>query len=142
MSVEIRMLGPEDAAVLECVASDVFDGPIDAGLCAEFLADTRHHLAVALDGNTVVGMASAVDYVHPDKPRELWINEVGVAASHRRAGVGRRLLSAIFLRGRERGCRDAWVGTEPTNEAAHKLYADAGGRAESFVLYAFQIDKS
>ena len=40
---------------------------------------------------------SAVHYVHPDKLRpELWINEVGVAASHRRRGLGTRLLLAVF----------------------------------------------
>ena len=66
------MLGPADAAVLEHVADGVFDNPLDAGWTAEFLADPRHHMAVALDGNQVVGMASAVHYLHPDKPPELW----------------------------------------------------------------------
>ena len=78
-NVAIRRIGPDDAAVLDRVADDVFDYPIDPRWTAEFLADRRHHLAVALDGDLVVGMASAVHYVHPDKPPELWINEVGVA---------------------------------------------------------------
>jgi hypothetical protein len=34
---------------------------------------------MATAGDTVVGFASAVHYVHPDKAPELWINEVGVA---------------------------------------------------------------
>ena len=73
MSPTIRLLGPENASLLDRVAPEVFDNPIDPRQTAEFLADRRHHLAVALDGDLVVGMASAVHYVHPDKPPELWI---------------------------------------------------------------------
>ena len=141
MTIEIRVLKPQDAAVLDRVAPDVFDGPVDSYLSAEFLEDSRHHLAVALDGDTVIGMASAVDYVHPDKPRELWINEIGVASTHRRLGIGRQLLRALFRCGRERGCREAWVGTEQTNDAARALYASVDGQDEPFVLYSFQIDE-
>ncbi|MGH8195186.1 MAG: GNAT family N-acetyltransferase [Woeseiaceae bacterium] len=141
MTIEIRVLKPQDAALLDRVAPDVFDGPVDSHLSAEFLEDSRHHLAVALDGDTVIGMASAVDYVHPDKPRELWINEIGVASTHRRLGIGRQLLRALFRRGRERGCREAWVGTEQTNDAARALYASVDGQDEPFVLYSFQIDE-
>lgn len=56
--VAIRLLGPDDAGVLERVAEDVFDGPVDPRWTAEFLADARHELAVALDDGVVVGMAS------------------------------------------------------------------------------------
>jgi hypothetical protein len=67
VALEIRLLGPADAALLEHVAADVFDRPIDARWTREFLADERHHLAVALDEGVVVGFTSAVHYVHPDR---------------------------------------------------------------------------
>jgi len=142
VAVEIRILGPTDAPVLACVAPDVFDGPVDARWSAEFLADARHHLAVALDGDVVVGMASAVHYVHPDKPPELWINEVGVAPTHRSAGVGRQLLQALFVRGRECGCREAWVATECANLVARRLYASVGGHEdpEPIAMFTFRLD--
>jgi ribosomal protein S18 acetylase RimI-like enzyme len=142
-SVEIRLLGPGDADVLARVAPEVFDNPIDARWTAEFLADARHHLAVALDDEVVVGMASAVHYVHPDKPPELWINEVGVAESHRRRGVGKRLLQALFARGRELGCDEAWVLTDQSNTGAQRLYASAGGHGppEPALLFAFRLDE-
>jgi DNA-binding MarR family transcriptional regulator len=98
-AIGIRILGPADAAMLDKVAPDVFDHAIDPALMAEFLADPRHHLAVALAGGQVVGMASAVHYVHPDKPPELWINEVGVAPPYQRRGIGRQLLEALFAHG-------------------------------------------
>ena len=82
-----------------------FDDPIDVARADEFLADPHHHLAVAVEDGLVVGFVSAVHYVHPDKPGpELWINEVGVAATHRRRGLGTRLLRAVFALDRALGC--------------------------------------
>jgi len=105
-------------------------------------ADPRHHLAVAVDGGTVVGMVSAVHYVHPDKPPELWINEVGVAASHRRMGLARRMLDAVLGHARTLGCGEAWVLTDVENDAALRLYASAGGveQRPSPVMFSFRLD--
>lgn len=139
-AITVRLVGPDDAYLLDRVAPDVFDGPVVPALTEDFLADPRHHLFVALDAGTVVGMASAVDYVHPDKAPQLWINELGVAPPYRRRGIGRRLLSALLAHGRALGCTEAWLGTEEDNVPARALYAQAGGAAEPFVLYAFPLD--
>ena len=84
-------------------------------------------------------MVSAVDYVHPDKAPQLWINELGVAPSHERRGIGSRLIEAMLAHGRRLGCTEAWVGTENDNAAARGLYEKAGGAGEPFVLYSFQL---
>lgn len=139
MKIEIRILDPHGAHLLKNVAPDVFDEPVDAGLTAQFLTDPRHHIVVALDGDLIVGMATAVDYVHPDKPQELWINEVGVSASYHRKGIGRKIVQSILDLGRELGCSEAWVATEPSNAPAKGLYESAGGRDESAVIYAFEL---
>lgn len=141
MSITIRILGPADGAVLENVA-DVFDEPVDPRWAAEFQADERHHLAVAISAGQVVGMASAVHYVHPDKPPELWINEVGVDEAHRNQGLGRRLLAALFERGRALGCGQAWVLTDESNAAARRLYAAAGGEeTREIVMVTFDLSE-
>ena len=49
MSIEIKLLDAGDADVLGNVASGVFDDPIDDRAAKEFLNDSRHHLAVAVD---------------------------------------------------------------------------------------------
>lgn len=141
MSIEIRLLTREEGAVLDQVAPDVFDRPIDPCWTAEFFADPRHHLAVAIEDGTVVGFASAIHYVHPDKPPELWINEVGVAPPYHRQGLGRRLLAELLRHGTELGCVQAWVLTSPTNVAAQALYRAGGGQAaaELSVLYEFPL---
>lgn len=140
MPIEIRVLGADDAEVLAHVASDVFDGPVEPRWSAEVLTDERHHLVVALDSGCVVGMASGVHYVHPDKPPELWVNEVGVAESYQGQGIGRKLLAALFAHGRTLGCSEAWVLTEETNTAARRLYARAGGVESPTLMYSFPLD--
>jgi GNAT superfamily N-acetyltransferase len=137
--IAIRMLGAADAPVLERVAPGVFDNAVDACWTAEFLADPRHHMAVALSDGVVVGMASAVHYVHPDKPPELWVNEVGVAPSRQREGIGTRLLEALFARGRALGCTEAWLGAEESNLAARRLYGSVGGEEAPMMHVTFQL---
>jgi ribosomal protein S18 acetylase RimI-like enzyme len=137
--IAIRLLGPGDAGLLEHVAPDVFDNPVDPRWTAEFLADSRHHMVIALRGDQVVGMASAVHYVHPDKPPELWVNEVGVSPAHQRQGIGKRLLAALLTHGRDLGCAEAWLGTEESNVAARRLYASVGGEEEPMVYVTFAV---
>ena len=138
--VDIRLLVAGDEALLSSVAPEVFDGPVDPALVAEFLSDPRHHLAAAIADGRVVGMASAVHYVHPDKPPELWINEVGVSPKHRKLGLGRRLLDALRETGRSVGCRAAWVLTDRSNEAARRLYASVGATEATGDPVMFELE--
>jgi aminoglycoside 6'-N-acetyltransferase I len=140
MPIDFKILGRRDEDVLTRVAAGVFDRGIDPARAAEFLADARHHLAVAIEADVVIGFASAVHYVHPDKPPQMWINEVGVSPAHRGQGVGKRLLAALFERARELHCREAWVLTEQDNAAARRLYASAGGHPEQDqVMFTFKL---
>jgi ribosomal protein S18 acetylase RimI-like enzyme len=124
---DIRLLSPGDQALLANVADDVFDNPVDPALARAFLADPRHHIVAAIDGALVVGFISAVDYIHPDKPAELWINETGVAPTHQGQGIAKRMFAAMLDHGRALGCTSAWVLTDRTNAAANALYLSVGG---------------
>ena len=95
----------------------------------------------ALVGGQVVGMASAMHYVHPDKPPELWVNEVGVAPPYQRQWIGKQLLEALLAHGRALGCKEAWLGTEETNMAARRLYAAVGGQEEHMIYVTFRLAK-
>ncbi len=141
MSPEVRVLRAGDETVLQSVAAGVFDHDVQPRLAAEFLRDPRHHLAVALDHGQVVGFASGVQYVHPDKPSELFINEVGVAPSHQGRGLGRAILRALLAHATSLGCREAWVLTDRTNRAARRLYESAGGQEapRDQVMYSFAL---
>ncbi|PAX60763.1 GNAT family N-acetyltransferase [Brunnivagina elsteri] len=145
MAIEIKILNHGDLDILKNVDPDVFDDPINIARAIEFLGDPRHHLGVAIDGDLVVGFVSAVHYVHPDKPcPELWINEIGVAASHQRQGIGKQLMNAIFAVGRELDCESAWVLTDRENTAAISLYSVVGNPESptDHVMFSFDLGRS
>lgn len=122
MAIRICIASATDAHLFDRVAEAVFDAAISPESLALFLQDDRHHLAVATTDELVIGIVSAVDYIHPDKARELWINEVGVAPMWRGKGLAKQLMSAMIDHGRATGCSEAWVLTEPDNLAANALY--------------------
>jgi ribosomal protein S18 acetylase RimI-like enzyme len=145
MPIEIRILQIEDAHILDHVAPDVFDDPILPRAVQEFLGSPDHHLAVAINEGLVVGFASAVQYVHPDKPRsEMWVNEVGVSPSHQGRGVGKALMRALLEVARNAGCSEAWVLTERDNLPARRLYRSVGGEEEreETVMFSFKLGDS
>lgn len=142
MPIHIQTLGPNDLALLDQVAEDVFDDALIPAQAATFLADDRHHLVVARDGDWIVGFVSAVHYLHPDKAApELWINEVGVAPSHQGQGIGKQLMAATLSLGRELGCHLAWVLTDRGNTPAMQLYQRSGGEETppDSVMYTFTL---
>ena len=140
-AAKILLLEPGDEGLLERVAEGVFDRPIRAEWLERLLADPRQHLVVAVEEDTTIGMASAIHYLHPDKPPELWINEIGVAVTHRRKGLGRRLIEALLRRGTELGCASAWVITDRDNPAAEALYRslDPTQPPRSQLLFEFEL---
>lgn len=119
---DVRILGRGDEVVLENVAADVFDSAIDA---------------------VVVGFASGVHYIHPDKASEMWINEVGVSPSRQGQGVGSALIQELLRHASRIGCREAWVLTDRGNHAAMRLYASTGAREATGeqVMFTYVLDK-
>jgi ribosomal protein S18 acetylase RimI-like enzyme len=140
--IEVRILRSDEAPLLNGVAPGVFDETPDRELTAEFARDPRHHLAIALDAGVIVGMASGVHYVHPDKPPQMFVNEVGVSPAHEGRGVGRRLVGALLERARTLGCTEAWVLTDTDNVAAQRMYRAAGGVEEPSrpVMFTFPLN--
>jgi len=128
VNIEVRILKQGEEAVLAHIAPAVFDNDIEPELAREFLADPHHHIAVAIDRGVVVAFASGVDYIHPDKARELFVNEVGTAPTHRGRGLGKAVLAALLDEARGVGCKLAWVLTDTDNGPARGLYAALHGK--------------
>ena len=140
MTIEIRCLGPDDAVAFDRVAEGVFDHAIDRAGLAQYLAAPGHYFIAAFIDGEMVGQLAAVLHRHPDRrPTELYIDEVGVAPPFQRRGVATRLLEAAFALGRELGCAEAWVGTEPDNLPAQALYARRSLPAEPYAMYVFKL---
>ncbi len=142
MSIEVLPLSSANADLLDNIASEVFDNPIQSRYLAAFLTDPRHIMCLAVDDGVVVGMASAVEYFHPDKAGQLWINEVGVASTHRCRGIGRALVSWMIDTAQTRECVCAWLGTDTDNAAGQACFAAVpeGEAPQPFLLYEWDLD--
>ena len=141
-SFEIVRLSPDNAELLHRLADDVFDEPVRADRLAAYLAEPGHIMLVALSGGIVVGQCAAVLHRHPDKVTELYLDEVGVTPAMQRKGIGRALVESMLRIGRELGCGEAWVGTEPDNLPARGLYESLDlpqNETEAFVMYAYRL---
>ena len=142
MTPEIRRLEAGDDALVMQVADNVFDQPVRSDRLAAYLSQSGHFMVVAIVEGVVVGQCAAVIHRHPDKVTELYIDEVGVSPALQRQGIARKMLDAMFEIGRENGCEEAWVGTEPDNVAARALYEsrkEPHGPAEDFVMYVYKL---
>jgi GNAT superfamily N-acetyltransferase len=143
--LSIRRLAPADLPLL-LAAKDVFDQAVQPVLAQRFLAHPDHHLVGAIENGGLLGFVSAVTYLHPDKPLECWINEMGVVESRQRRGIGRQLLQAMLAHAGSLGCREAWVLTNTGNRAARGLYAACGGvaspaarAADGVIMFSFAV---
>src|SRR5262245_8490038 len=142
--VTIHLVTAANSWLLDQVDDDVFDHKIQPALLQSFLTNPANLLFVAVVEDKVIGMASGIAYVHPDKPLQLFINEVGVSASFQRQGIGKMLVTALLKHGRERGCHEAWVATELDNVAARALYNSVGAKEENerAVVYVYSLDRN
>ena len=137
--IEIRRVGPGDASVLDRVAVDVFDEPINKKRLAVYLREPGHLLLVAICEGEVVGQARGMIHHHPDMEDELYIDNLGVTPALQRQGVGTRLIKALLAAGKEQGCTEAWVGTEENNEGARKLYESLGDSGDLVVFFTYKL---
>jgi GNAT superfamily N-acetyltransferase len=71
---------------------------------------------------------------HPDKPRAVFIQELGANEEARRHGIAGALIAAVRQERRRRGCAVTWVLTEAGNAAARGAYAAAGGQETTGVV--------
>ena len=139
MPIIYRRMTIADAALLSLIAPDVFDEPIDAARLSTYLASPGHLMVLGFDGDLVVGQCVGVVHHHPDKPSELYVDEVGTASTYLRQGIASDMLAALFAWARELGCDEAWLGTGLDNAAANGLYRRLGATEEVIRYYAFRL---
>jgi aminoglycoside 6'-N-acetyltransferase I len=139
VSVELVRLAPVNLSLLDHVAPEVFDEPVRADRLAAYVREPGHLLLLAVAEGEVVAQVAAVIHRHPDKPTELYIDEVGVTPAFQRQGIARRMLQEMFDIGRGLGCEEAWVGTEPDNDAAIALYRRFGGEPQAIVMFEYDL---
>lgn len=139
MTIELKRIQPGDELEFTDIGPDVFDAPIHPERLDAYLLEPGHLMILAVEDGTVVGQCAAVIHRHPDKPDELYIDEVGTASTHLRRGIATRMVEAMFTWGHELGCREAWLGTELDNLEANGLYRKVGGTPQHMYYYEFEL---
>jgi len=139
--MQIEVLNRDNTHLLDTIAQEVFDHPIDTNSLKAFLDCPRHIMVLAVDENEVVGMASGVEYFHPDKQTQLWINEVGVTPAKRNRGIGRALVKDLIAIAKQKGCKYSWLGTDIDNHAAQKCFDSipSANEPDQFLLYEWNL---
>ncbi|MEX0289773.1 MAG: GNAT family N-acetyltransferase [Flavobacteriaceae bacterium] len=138
--VSFKLGGLEDLPAMIKVGAQLFDHDLKEPRAREFLSDPRHHIVLAYFENGIIGMASGVHYVHPDKDPQLFINEVGVIEEYQNKGIGRQLVKSLCEHGKTLRCTEAWLGVATDNIPARRAYKAALGKEEKepFVLVNFK----
>lgn len=99
------------------------------------LADENTIFVAAFDGDTPVGFAFGYDLPRRHgAPSILFVYELEVGEAHRRRGIATALMTALR---RESRSSEAFVLTEPDNDAANALYASLGGTRVDTVMWDY-----
>src|SRR5690606_29524236 len=106
MAITLQRMRPGDERVFDRIGPDVFDEPIVPERLGAYLRTPGHLMVLALADGLVVGQCAAVLHRHPDKPTELYLDEVGTASTHLRRGIATLLLTEMFAWRRELGCAE------------------------------------
>ena len=130
-------ISADNSHLLSRVAPGVFDHDVDLVRLTQYLAHPVNWMGVAVHDDLVVGMIMSVILYTPDKPPELFLNEIGTGDDWRRKGIARSLMQKLFERADSEGIEEIWLGTEPDNDAANGLYQSFKHEREDAVIYYF-----
>ncbi|HEX2570717.1 MAG TPA: GNAT family N-acetyltransferase [Polyangia bacterium] len=140
MQVCTRRLAPGDERLLVAVAAAHKSAQVSIEYAAQLLANPAHYLLVAESAGRLLGFVWAYRLERIDqRPAQLFVYEVDVAADARRCGVGMRLMTHVREIVAAEGLHEAFVLTGAGNLAAQALYAKTGARRdeELSVVYIY-----
>jgi len=132
------------SAVAAIISADERDGRIASRTdLAAALADSRCYLFRALSGESPVGLLSA--YAFPDVEaggKIAYLYDIEVDASHRRAGTGAALTTALLECCEAEGIRLVWAGTDAKNLSARRTFesTDAELEGDRYVEYEWDLE--
>ncbi len=135
MDIDLVPIDSHNIHLLKDVNPDLFDEPVVPERLERLVDRASSFLLLAFVEGMAGGQLLAHIHHHPDKPTELYIDDLAVVDALRRRGVATRLLEAAVAIGRDRGCEELWVATEPDNEPARRLYGAFGLNERSASIF-------
>jgi GNAT superfamily N-acetyltransferase len=125
----IREAAPGDARGIAQLLAEL-GYPVSPAVVAERLARLAASPAdlalVAADGADVVGLAGVHVFTSLEQGEVGKLNELVVAQSRRRRGIGAALIAAIEAEARRRGCVLLFLTTAERRKDAHRFYRALG----------------
>jgi ribosomal protein S18 acetylase RimI-like enzyme len=109
---------------------------------AHMTGDDRTYLFLALENGTPAGYALA--YCFPyfySVQTHAYLYDIEVLETHRRKGIGRRLIDATLAALKADGCGEMWLGTATDNSEAQALFGRTGAikTEETFFDYTYTV---
>ena len=148
--MEIRRLGSGDhtllaSAIQLLIPEDERDGRVasDAHL-KQALGGTACYFIVCLNDSIPVGYLSAFRFpAIEDGGFKVYLYDIIVDESHRRKGIGSRMIEVLKRHCKEDGAGHIWLGTSLENEAAQKTFEGTGARKirETFIEYVYSLEE-
>jgi len=138
--IAVTVLGPGDLPRLLAVRAGLFDQAIDPAQSGAFLADPMNVIVLAHAGDHAVGMATGTVLLHPDKPPNLLVHELGTRDGWTRRGIATAMMQARRTAGAARGAQGMWLATETDNDAARGLYRRLGAAETMVACYVWDDD--
>lgn len=116
---------------MDTVWSDVKFSPEDKMLSEKALTHLTdypdYHVYLAEADNKIVGtLALCILYSVPNGIPSAIVENVVVARTWRRQGVGRQLMQFAIDQSRRKGCFEITLSSRMNNEAAHRFYESLG----------------
>ncbi|GLQ17135.1 GNAT family N-acetyltransferase [Maritalea porphyrae] len=140
MAWSIVEVTSENSDLLNNVAEDVFDYEISSEHLGRYLDQAGHKLFVAIAAGVVVGQIRGMIHYQPDEPPHLYIDNLGVAPTHKRQGIARALFVALTSWAKSKGCSSFWVATECDNDEGNGFYRGIKLSGEKMYFYEGVID--
>jgi aminoglycoside 3-N-acetyltransferase I len=140
-SLNIRLLGPDDVALLEAVAETfgkAFDdeqtycGARPSFAYLERLLGSDYFIALAAleDGEVVGGLAAYELRKFEQERSEIYIYDLAVAEAYRRRGIATTLIGELRKLAMARGAWVIYVQADLGDEPAIALYTKVGARED------------
>lgn len=140
--VEVLGPGPSDvdrAALADLTSEFSASAPLlSREVLDEILGSEASRLVVARVENEIVGMLTLVIVQLPTIVRA-WIEDVVVAASSRRLGVGTALMAAALEEARSAGARIVDLTSRPARESANAMYRKLGFEQRETNVYRYDL---
>ena len=135
--IDVRRLRAGEVALaraMNALFAEVFEAPDDYSArppddayLVKLLGNDAAIALVALDGDTMVGALVAYELPKFEQARsEVYIYDLGVAATHRRRGVATALLARLLVWAWERSATHAYLQVDAENAPALAVYRKFG----------------